>query len=177
MVDEKSGSSIGVSDSHHHIHEGDSFEAIDMQTVSNTTQKWMITTPDTKRLAHMVFAVECTGEMLVLATEGADRTGTTLLVPNNRNRVGIPISPTTIVHRDISGGASDGDITLINKRVGATDKFSAAMGEHRGENEFILKPNTKYILSVTTYAAVFVSLHLDWYEHEDRRTENHFNVE
>jgi len=167
MIDPKTGAVVGVGYAHHEIHEGSSFKVCDVQNINTTTQKWIVTTPDSKTYAHMLFDAFCTGEMSVLVTEGADRTGTTVLTPLNRRRVGTPPAATVIVHRDVSGGATDGAIELEKVRVGATDKFSAAISEHRDQNEYVLKPNTKYVMAVTTYADVNVSLHLDWYEHKD----------
>lgn len=37
-----------------------------------------------------------------------------------------------------------------------------------GANEFILKPNTKYVVSVETFADVYVTFHLDYYEHTNK---------
>jgi len=167
MNEPKTGAVTGVSSAHYKIHEGSSFQVRDVQNINTTTQKWMITTPDSKTYAHILFNVFCTGEMSVLVTEGADRAGTTVLTPINRRRVGTPAAATVVVHRDVSGGATDGAIELEKVRVGATDKFSAAISEHRDQNEYVLKPNTKYVMVITTYADVHVSLHLDWYEHKD----------
>jgi hypothetical protein len=38
-------------------------------------------------------------------------------------------------------------------------------GTARATNEWVLKPNTKYVVSVTTYAAAYVTMVVDWYEH------------
>jgi hypothetical protein len=37
-------------------------------------------------------------------------------------------------------------------------------GNARAINEWILRPNTKYVVSVTTYAATYSTVKLDWYE-------------
>lgn len=33
---------------------------------------------------------------------------------------------------------------------------------------WILKPNTKYVISITTYAAVYATMKIDWFEHTDK---------
>lgn len=148
-----------------------------MQAV-NGTQKWMVTTPNSKKYAHMIFDALCTGEMLMVVTEGADRTGTTKLTPINRNRVGTPAEATVVVHRDVEiAGDTDGEVTIKNIHLGITDQPTSETSENRGRNEYVLKPDTKYIVAITTIAAVTVSLHLDWYEHKDRRMQEYFNVE
>lgn len=152
---------------HHEIHSGSSYHASDVQSVSTTTIKWQVTTPDSLAYAHMIFSVECTGEMLLLVTEGSNKVDGTALAEINRNRVGTPKTAGTIVTRTPTGGDTDGATTILTTRVGSTGVGSKTLsgGGARGTNEYILKPNTKYVVSVTTYAAVFVSLELDWYEH------------
>lgn len=177
MIDIISGVDITMEFDHHEVHHGHSFKLDDVQAIDTTTRKWMVTTSNTKKYAHMIFDALCTGEITILVTEEADRTGTTELTPINRNRIGSPTVATVRVHRDISDGTTDGTTTIKNIRMGTTDKFSGMVGESRGQNEYILKPNTKYVIAITTYAAVNVSLHLDWYEHEDKRMQEHFNVE
>lgn len=177
MIDVISGADVAMDFDHYEVHHGHCFKVDDVQQVNTTTKYWMVTTPNSKKYAHMIFDVLCTGEVSVVITEGADRTGTNELTPINRNRVGTPVTATIKVHRDYTVGTTDGAITLKNLRYGKTDKFSGHISDQRGQNEYILKPNTKYIIAVETFADVFVSLHLDWYEHENKRMQEHFNVE
>lgn len=176
MIDIISGADVVMEYDHHEVHHGHSFKLDDVQTVDGT-QKWMVTTPNSKKYAHMIFDALCTGQMLMVVTEGANRTGTTELTPINRNRVGTPAEATVKVHRDTSEGDTDGAITIKNAQLGITDQPTSETSESRGRNEYVLKPNTKYIVAITTIASVTVSLHLDWYEHEDKRMQEHFNVE
>lgn len=177
MIDVKSGASVVIEFDHHEVHHGHSFKLDDVQTV-NGTQKWMVTTPNSKKYAHMIFDALCTGEMSMVVTEGADRDGDAVLTPINRNRIGTPAAADVIIHRGIkANGTTDGAITIKNVYVGITDEPSSETSESRGRNEYVLKPDTKYIVAITTIAEAKVSLHLDWYEHEDRRMQEHFNVE
>ena len=155
---------------HHEIHGGSSFVCLDLRNVSTATFKWQVTTPNSTKYSHMVFDLDCTGEMTVLVTEGSDRTDGTALVELNRRRVGTPKVAGTIVTHTPTGGTTDGTTVLINHRSGSTGVGSKTIssGGLRGGNEFILKPNTKYVISVTTYADVWVTLDLDWYEHTDK---------
>ncbi len=178
MIDIISGANVAIEYDHHEVHHGHSFKLDDVQTVSNTTQKWMVTTPDSKKYAHMIFDALCTGQMRMTVTEGADRAGTTLLTPINRNRVGTPAAATVVVHRGASEGDNDGTTTIKDIHLGITDQPTSETSENRGRNEYVLKPNTKYVIAITTIAeGAVVSLHLDWYEHKDRRMQEHFNVE
>lgn len=151
---------------HHEIHGGSSYTVSDVQNVDTTTMKWQVTTPDTKKQTHMVFNVECTGEMQMLVTEGSDRTDGIALSEVNRDRQSSKTAG-TIITRTPTSGSTDGATTIRTIRSGATGVGSKTIsaGAGRGSSEFILKRNTKYVIAVTTYADVYVSLHLDWYEH------------
>ena len=153
---------------HHEVHAGTHFHCTDVQNVDTTTLYYMITTPNTTAWAHMLFGVECTGEMLVVITEGADRTGTTALTAINSNRNSATASGLTI-HRGYTDGTTNGAVTIYSARVGATGVASKTItsGGSGNSQEFVLDQNAKYIIAVTTYADVHVSLALDWYEHTD----------
>ena len=155
---------------HHEIHSGSSFTASDVQLVGTTTLLWMITTPAGTKYTHIIPSIECSGEFLVVETEGSDYTGGTTVPVINRNRVGTPNVAGTIVTRAPSAGTTLGAVTLRTERVGATSVAgkTVSAGASRGSSEFVLKPGTKYIISVETFADVYVTLRLDWYEHTDK---------
>jgi len=154
---------------HHEIHGGSSFVVSDIQNVDTTNMVWMITTPNTTKWGHMLFAFDCTGEMSIVVTEGADRTGTNALTAINRDRNSLTAATVT-AHRAVSGGTTDGATTIFSHRSGATGVASKTLtsGGLRGSNEFILAQNTKYIITVTTYANVWVTATFDWYEHTNK---------
>jgi hypothetical protein len=154
---------------HHEVHAGASYHCSDIQNVNTTTVYYMITTPDTTSWAHMMFGVESTGEMQVVVTEGADRTGTTALTAINHNRNSANTSG-LVIHRDYTSGTTDGATTIIQERLGATGvgAKTIATSDSGHSQEFILKQNTKYIIAITTYADVYISLELDWYEHTNK---------
>ena len=165
-LDETTDALSSITYEHHEIHEGDMYSVDDLLACDNTTLLWLITTPNTTKYAHMIFGVDCTGEMTVLVTEGANRTtSSAALTPINRRRMSTNAA-TVVVGRGATGGTTNGATTIKNTRVGATGKFSTVGGSERS-HEFILKANTKYVVSATTYATVYVALRLDWYEHTD----------
>lgn len=155
---------------HHEIHSGSSFNTCDVQLVDTTTIKWQITTPAGTKYSHMVFNVAGNGEIYASITEGSDRVDGTAMAEINRNRVGTPNVAGTIITRTPTGGTTDGAVTLCQVRAGSTGVSGKTVsgGGARGQNEFVLKPSTKYIASVTTYAATYVSIEFDWYEHTDK---------
>ena len=154
---------------HHEVHSGRMYAVHDTVACDTTTVKWQVTTPNTTRYSHLVFDLSCTGEATYLVTEGSDRTDGTALAEVNRRRVGTPNVAGTIVTRTPTGGATDGATTLFTERNGITNVAgkTLASGGARSSAEWILKPNTKYVVSVTTYADVFVTCALNWYEHQE----------
>lgn len=165
--DENTRALTNISFEHHLIHIGDSFVVCDVQNVNATTIKWQITTPNTTKYSHVIFDIEATGEMLMAVTEGSDRTDGVALTEINRSRIGTPNVAGTIVTRTPTGGSTDGATTITSRRVGATGVASKTLtgGGNRGTNEFILKPNTKYVVAITTFADIYVTFCLDWYEY------------
>jgi hypothetical protein len=155
---------------HHEIHAGSSFTVSDTVACNTTTVKWMIITPNSTTYAHLVFHLAATGEATFLVKGDADRTAGTALACQNRRRVGTPAASTVTVSRTPTGGTTDGATTLFSIRDGVTGVGgkSVQAGEGRESQEWILKPNTKYVVSITTYADVFATMKLDWYEHADR---------
>lgn len=151
---------------HAHIHEGKHFVCMDIQNVSSTTMQWMVTTPDTTEWAHMEFPFICTGEFKVVLTRPANRTGTNLLTNINRNE-NSSITSEILIHRGVSGGSTDGTVVPLGLRMGTTGQGNKSLigGNSRGENELMLKRNTKYIITVTTFANVWVTAVFDWYDH------------
>jgi hypothetical protein len=168
-IDETTGSVITIDYAHHEIHEGDSFTVSDTLACNTTTVKWMIVTPNTTKYAHLVFDLSSSGEATFLVTGDADRTAGTALTTFNRRRVGTPASSTVTVSRTPTDGGTDGATILFSKRSGITGVGSKSIegANAREFNEWILKPNTKYIVSITTYADVYATCKLDWYEHQD----------
>lgn len=169
-VDPSSHALITMTYQHSEIHKGEYYHIADVQAIDTTTMYWMLTTPDTTTYCHMLISLECTGEVLYALSEGADRTGTTLLSPINHNRNSTNVA-TMLTHRAYSGGTTNGT-TIDQVRSGATGVATktVASGNPRAREEWILKRNTKYIIALTTYAAVVASISFDWYEHADKDT-------
>ena len=171
-IDGSTGALSTIDYAHHEIHGGSSYGVSDTVACNTSTCKWMITTPDSMKYMHLIFELSCTGEATFLVTEGADRTAGTILLNVNRRRVGTSNVSEAVVSRTPTAGTIDGAITLFSIRDGITNIAAKNIipGSGREINEWILKPNTKYIISITTYADTFVTCRLDWYEHTDRES-------
>lgn len=169
-TDPLNGSIRTIQLEHAEIHEGHSYTVSDTVASSTNTTKWMISTPPGTTYDHLVFTLTCTGEALFKVTGEADRVGGTPLSVVNRRRVGTPEVSSTNVTRLPTGGTTDGATTLFSMRNGITGTGgkSVETAQARATSEWILKPATKYIISITTYVNdVYVTCILDWYSMEE----------
>lgn len=166
MTNLRQDSFIGIDFAHHELHEGEHFYYQDPITLgSAATQDYLITTPNTDKLAHMIRILDGTAVTTFELFEGSDRTGTTLQTARNRYRDNATAAGVTI-HKGTSGGATDG--TSIAKYSSGTASGAVARNPtaDRGSVELILKKDTKYILRVTSgTAGNLINVLLDWYEH------------
>lgn len=163
--DDKVKAVVEIDCGHNQIHEGNSFTICDTVACDTNTVKWQINTSSVKDM-HVQFEMSGDGAATFLVTEDSDRIDGTVLTPLNRNRnIPMPTSA-SIISRTPTNGATDGATVLFSKRdgiVGLGGK-SVQTGSVRTTNEWILKRSTKYVISITTYAASFVTCLLDWYE-------------
>jgi hypothetical protein len=150
---------------HHEIHDGRSFVIDDLRNINSGSENWLIVVPDSDRLPHLIFEFVCTGEFLVNVQEGVNRNGVTELTAINRSR-GSANTAETKIYRGVTGVSTGTNI--LNRREGSTgtNGKTESGGGARANNEFILKRNTKYLVTVTTYADVYVNAIFDWYEHD-----------
>ncbi len=151
----------------HAIHQGWLFRTSDVQNVNSATQKWLVQTPDSDKRVRLLVDIEATGEMEFGFYEGSTHTGNTELDIYNQNRNNSNNSDCS-AYRGATGG-SDGTL-LFSKRTGATGRGSATPipGIDRGFSTWELKPNEKYVISVTTYNDIYVSLQLEFTEFIDK---------
>lgn len=164
-IDTGAGALVQIDGPHHEIHLQRSYVVTDVQNVNATTMKWQISTPATN-YNHTIFDITCTGECSVVITEGSDRTDGAALEEINRFRPSTNTSD-TVVTRTPTDGTSDGATTIFQKRAGASGGFfsSHSPGQSRGLNEFVLKPSTKYVVAIETFADVYVTFSVSWYSH------------
>jgi hypothetical protein len=154
-----------IDGAHHEVHEGSYYEvtysvaSIGALTTTDDTQQITWTTPNSTKLMNLVVNAYCGATALFLFTEaptGGDATPTGTLVGYNKNR-SYPDSPITISYdgTEVSGG------TVLEREYLSGGKFGA--GENRASQEWILKPNTKYAVSLYLNAAQPSTLSLGWY--------------
>lgn len=161
--DPVSGAVETIDAPHTEIHNGRFFLYSGQVTLNNAaTKKFLITVPNSAVFTHMIPAkVRATGEANIAIYEGPtvsnEGTPVTML---NRNRNSSNVNA-TLLKEDPT---ADPNGTLIYvEHFGSGQK---SQGESRGESEFILKTNTKYLIIITSEAASNdISFLIDWYEH------------
>ncbi len=169
------GAPIMVDVAHHEIHCGDSYESTYTGDLSNGASiVFSIVVPNeglvqtypgsdqTKRQYHALVGIDTEAEALVTIHEGAtlSSNGTPITIFNrNRNAtytdyLGWNITPT------ITGAGT----AIYTKRIGSGKTSGGSAGR---ENEFILKDNTKYTVTIenATTSNNYYNIELDYYVH------------
>ena len=165
--------------SHAEVHGGRAFVFTDISELdTNETREIRILTPDSSRWSHVIVSV-VTG----LAAQADLIEDTTLshvagnaLDTVNRDRNSVNVSGMTVCHTpgQNSSSSSSGvgvDTVLAHQAWGTPGKGTSPGfgGTARGSAEWILKPDTAYLLRVTSGAdANVVSIEGDWYEHVNK---------
>ena len=164
-ADDVTHSLMVINHEHHEIHEGTTFRYSDsLIMASAATQVYLITTPNTTKWAHFTLDIDGSAITAVDVYEGSDRSGTTLQTAYNANRNSNNIN-TTIIHKDISGGTTDGTKIYGYKSGSSSNQSrSAAIVDH--DSEVVLKQNTKYLVRITSGTTDnLVNVLFNWYEH------------
>lgn len=162
FVDRGSGALTVLDFSHHKIHKGDHYTASERVTLgAAATREYLITTADSSKVPHFLYAVSSGLSVTIDLFEETTKTGGTAVPSLNNNRRSGNTAETTVTHSP--GGAGDGTQILYDSAGGTGGGRSG--GEARGENEYLLKRNTKYLLRITSGDANnVISIRLHWYE-------------
>ena len=164
-IDGSTGNFTVISREHHEIHEGSAFRYFDSVTLnSSDTIVYLITTPNTTKWSHMTLVIDGTAITSFDIYEGSDKTGTDIQTVFNANR-NSTTSATTTVHKNVSGGTTDG--TLFMKYAsGTASNQSRGSSSAEFNSEWILKQNTKYLIRITSGTiGNLCNIMLNWYEH------------
>ena len=166
LADASSSATITLDFAHHEIHEGEHYTVADFTDLANgATYNLLFVTPDTTVRIHMLFQVATEAEATITLFEDTTTSSDGTAITEVCNR------------RDASGGTADlvvthtptitGDGTQLAR--GKTGSGRQLGGEIRGEDEWILDQNSKYMLRITNDTATnnWVSWLIAWYEHTD----------
>ena len=146
---------------HYQCHLGHLFDYLNSINL-NGTQTYLLTTPDTAQEQHLVIELDFDAATTFTFSEGADRAGTTLQTPYNHDRRSATTANMTI-HKSTSGGTTDGT-TILTFTAGGGTGVNKYGGSSTDRNEWILKRNTKYMITLATSIATRINLRLHWYE-------------
>lgn len=167
VLDPSTGALVTLEHWLNKINFGDSFHLSDVVALDSGVQQWLLITPDSKVWSHVSFSVICTSEISLSVTGGADRDGVTPLQSVNRNQNADSVA-TMQAYRGVQGGTTDGLVDVLRLRSGATEKLgktTIATGGHAEQFAYILKQDTRYVITAETFGEAHVSLDLNWYEH------------
>jgi len=151
---------------HHEVHSGSAYFTGNYVDLSNgQVYDILFVTPNTTSYAHMIFEIATEAEAMFQYYEGVTTSadGTALnMFCRNRQKDNTPA--VTFYHTPTVTATG----TLIGQGIFGSGK--SAGGQIRDSNEFVLKPNTKYMLRVTnnTVTANWYDYFFDWYEHTDK---------
>lgn len=161
-----------ITRTHKAIHDGISYVVIHQGTKNNgETLIISFKTPNTAIRAHLFMRARASGEANYVILEGAvvtNGTGTEKAIINRERN---SLNTSTVIDNATSPVA--GNVTLDPTVTGNgttifEEHFGAGKtvgGQSRGEDEFILKQNTQYVLKITSETATNdVEFLIDYYE-------------
>jgi len=157
---------VRISDAHKETHDGNHFVVSEVNSLDDTnTREYLVTTPNTTKWSHFMLTVIGSLDTKIDVYEDTTKTGGTGLTEHNRNRNSSTTATTTVAHTP--SGAGDG--TLIFTMRFGHDTLSTALGgivdTSRGENEWVLKQNAKYLIRITSNTdGNNITSILNWYE-------------
>lgn len=185
-IDEVTGAITAIEYEHHELHMGDSFSCWYMQTVSDTGDKSIISfrTANSARWVHLTLTASATVMAHVRVLEApaiTNNTGATLAVYNrNRNSTTQSTVIDTSQNPSLSGSATYfteltmgnvvGGTELAHEHLGTGEGKKTVGGTARGQQEWILLPNTLYAVEMesTNDDDNIHIITLNWYEHTNR---------
>lgn len=165
------GALVTIPTDHHEIHGGGSYVAsrsVDLGNGASDTVLIIVPDDDTKRY-HMVTSYGAELESHFDAYEGATLSATTSatgtpLTSFNRNRNSSNTSALGIYFSPVLASVGGDGTKILEKHAGSGKQVGS---ETRGNDEIILKNNTKYVLRLTnsTTSNNYVNWELNYYIH------------
>ena len=157
---------------HHEVHGGSHFTfcASDGDLDSGQVIEFILTTPDTTKWAHLIAsAYGALHTKLEIYEDTTHTTGAAQTAYNNNRNSGTAATITINASNDDN---ADGTLIFSSEwgiDTGAGTNKKSGGGESRGDSEWVLKQNTKYLVRVESQTADNVAdLCLSWYEHTDK---------
>lgn len=171
IVDSVTNVSVGISQEHHEVHDGKAYVSFYVDAAMGNTE-WIgigFTTPAGSNKIHLVAQWSTLGKAHAEIIEAPSLSGGVALVAFNRNRSSSNTSvlASTLKYYDSVAGDTSVGGTVINQSYAFTTKNAGSEGG-RDVLEFVLNPQTTYIVKATSDAASgAIELGLHWYEQTD----------
>jgi len=160
----------GIDYAHHEIHSGSHYFITNATILgSGDTLKFIVTTPNTTKWAHLIFEVGSSAQADFRIIENVTSTaGDTASIYNN-NRNSSNTSGLIIESAPASVTFINAD-TLETRYLGSgTNPSRSNIGQGSREDELILKQNTKYFIEIISGAASNrIEYNAKWYEHTNK---------
>ena len=174
IVDSVTHALTTIQYAHKEIHSGDHYYMQGWTTLGNDPGvddilRVKLVTPDTTTWSHFRWAIGSSGILLTTLDEGAaggmaNGSGVTP-INNNRNSS----NTSGMVLTSGVDAASGYDLRVQNSKWGALAFKSTVGGGDAREDELILKQNTTYLRTFTSYTASnIVQFEASWYEHANK---------
>jgi len=165
MIDEYTRTPINIGYPHSRIHAGNSFfaQVIDDSMAADDVLMLLLVTADSDDWVHLIWGVNVTAESKIEFFEGVTYSSAgSDVTPVNRNRNSANTSATTAKKNPT---ITDNGTLLETLFCGTTGLHLTESSNSRNENEWILKPDTKYLLKVTALGSMKARLYGNWSEH------------
>lgn len=164
--DDETGAAVMIDTVHHEVHEGEMFHAgYSVASVSNAASVDLLITTGAGD-AHTVFDVFAGGQATVYLYEAPTVIGGTGLTEYNMKRASAITTTVAVAHTPTV--TDTGTIALVAGRIlpGGTSAQTRVGGGIRSGTEWILKPNTSYLLrsTNTSGSAIAINVTAEWYE-------------
>ncbi len=174
-----------ISDEHFEVHEGSHYNiqysvaSLGAATTPADMMTLTWTTPDTTKWLHMEVAATSNSGAQFRFIEGGTGGGaspTGILTAHNSHRNDNNISGIINIESVPAAGSVSYDATLVTGGLSLIDVFIGAdgqgnnfsVGADRGAQEWILKQNTQYQISLLDTDTIPGTLQMNWYEHADK---------
>lgn len=179
IKDGSTGSFVSIDFPHHEAHEGDSFisDAVSGSLGLNDTLSLAFKTPDSTKLAHIIFGLvtKAAGHICIIEGASWDNQSGSLNPIFNRRRESLNNSILLEDSGQATFTATDNIILDPTNITGGTEihdlytfQQQNTTFERRDDREFILKPDTTYVFQyVADSGANAGQIILIWYEHTD----------
>ena len=142
----KSLSAISIDHLLAHDEKAFSFSYVASAVADAASAELLLITPATPEV-HFIVYVRASGDSSVNLYEGADAVAGTAITPVNRKRASALTAVTTASHTPTV--TTDGTLIYQDVVFASTSVLATGGGDGGFDNEFILKPSTKYLLRIT----------------------------